>query len=101
MKTARPLRPIEHEAANHTCLRWKVAHPVLGRPWASTSDVAPPDGAMADYMASLDKVIARPDRLFLPGDGGAVAEPQRLMRGLKAQRKMRERAILERLAAGD
>ena len=63
----------------------------------STSIVAPPDGAMADYMASLDKLLARRDRVFLPGHGGPVAHPAKFMRGLKAHRKMRERAILERL----
>jgi glyoxylase-like metal-dependent hydrolase (beta-lactamase superfamily II) len=91
-------------AANHavfaldgTGILFSADH-VMG--W-STSIVAPPDGAMADYMASLDKLIARPDRLFLPGHGGPVREPQKFMRGLKAHRRMRERAILERLAAGD
>ena len=68
--------------------------------WA-TSIVAPPDGAMGDYMRSLDRLLARDDRLFLPGHGGPVADPQPYLRGLKAHRKMRERAILERLAAGD
>jgi glyoxylase-like metal-dependent hydrolase (beta-lactamase superfamily II) len=67
----------------------------------STSIVAPPDGAMADYMASLDKLLARHDRMFLPGHGGPVTEPRKFMRGLKTHRKMRERAILERLAASD
>jgi glyoxylase-like metal-dependent hydrolase (beta-lactamase superfamily II) len=67
----------------------------------STSIVAPPDGAMADYMASLDKLLERDDRVFLPGHGGAVTQPAAFLRGLKAHRKMRERAILERLRSGD
>ncbi|MBZ9883174.1 MBL fold metallo-hydrolase [Mesorhizobium sp. CA10] len=67
----------------------------------STSIIAPPDGAMADYMSSLDKLLARDDRLLLPGHGGPVAAPQSFMRGLKTHRKMRERAILERIRAGD
>lgn len=67
----------------------------------STTIVAPPDGAMSDYMASLDKLLARDDRLFLPGHGGPVRSPQAFMRGLKAHRKMRERAIIERLRIGD
>lgn len=67
----------------------------------STSIVAPPDGAMADYMRSLDRLIARGDRLLLPGHGGPVAAPRSFMRGLKTHRKMRERAILERIRAGD
>ena len=68
--------------------------------WA-TSIVAPPDGAMADYMRSLDRLIERDDRLLLPGHGGPVTAPRKFMRGLKTHRKMRERAILERIAKGD
>ena len=68
--------------------------------WA-TSIVAPPDGAMADYMTSLDRLIARGDRLLLPGHGGPVTAPRSFMRGLKTHRKMRERAILERIRGGD
>ena len=68
--------------------------------WA-TSVVAPPDGAMADYMRSLDTLLARDDRLYLPGHGGPVREPAAFVRALKAHRKMRERAVLERLRSGD
>jgi glyoxylase-like metal-dependent hydrolase (beta-lactamase superfamily II) len=68
--------------------------------WATTI-VAPPDGSMADYMRSLDKLLARDDRLFLPGHGGPVREPAAFLRGLRAHRRMRERAVLERIRAGD
>ncbi|TIO07238.1 MAG: MBL fold metallo-hydrolase [Mesorhizobium sp.] len=68
--------------------------------WA-TSIVAPPDGAMADYMISLDRLIERGDHLLLPGHGGPVTAPRSFMRGLKSHRKMRERAILERIRSGD
>lgn len=67
----------------------------------STTIVAPPDGAMADYMASLDRLLERDDRLYLPGHGGPVRTPRPFVRALKAHRRMRERAILERLRAGD
>ena len=67
----------------------------------STSIVAPPDGAMRDYMASLDRMLARDDRLYLPGHGGAVTRPKAFVRALIAHRHMRERAILDRLAAGE
>lgn len=67
----------------------------------STSIVAPPDGAMSDYMASLDRVLARDDRVYLPGHGGPVNQPAPFVRGLKAHRKMRERAVLERVRNGD
>lgn len=91
-------------AANHTAFALEdtgilfSADHVMG--W-STTIVAPPDGAMADYMASLDKLLAREDRIFFPGHGGPIKEPARFMRGLKAHRKMRESAIVERLKAGD
>ncbi|WP_349437672.1 MBL fold metallo-hydrolase [Pararhizobium sp. A13] len=68
--------------------------------WA-TSIVAPPDGSMTDYMASLEKLLDRDDRLYLPGHGGPVTEPAAFLRGLRAHRRMRERAVLERVRAGD
>jgi len=67
----------------------------------STSIVAPPDGSMADYMESLDRLIARDDRLLLPGHGGPVTEPSTFLRALKAHRLKREQAVLARVAAGD
>lgn len=68
--------------------------------WATTI-VAPPDGSMSDYMTSLDKLLKRDDRLFLPGHGGPVRDPKAFMRGLRTHRRMRERAVLERIKAGD
>lgn len=68
--------------------------------WA-TSIVAPPDGSMNDYMRSLEKLLQRDDSIYLPGHGGAVTKPAAFVRGLRAHRKMRERAILERILQGD
>ena len=68
--------------------------------WA-TSIVAPPDGAMSDYMASLDKLLERRDRLYLPGHGGPVSEPAQFARALRTHRRMREDAVLDRLRKGD
>ncbi|MBB4288807.1 hydroxyacylglutathione hydrolase [Rhizobium leguminosarum] len=67
----------------------------------STSIVAPPDGSMADYMTSLDRLIEREDGLLLPGHGGPVTEPARFLRALKAHRLRREQAVLARVQAGD
>lgn len=67
----------------------------------STTVVAPPDGSMAAYMASLDTLAARPEQVYLPGHGGPVTDAAGFLRGLKAHRKMREAAILDRLARGD
>lgn len=68
--------------------------------WA-TSIVAPPDGSMSDYMSSLDKLLTREDQLYYPGHGGAVTRPAAFVRGLRTHRKMRERAVLERIRQGD
>jgi glyoxylase-like metal-dependent hydrolase (beta-lactamase superfamily II) len=68
--------------------------------WA-TSIVAPPDGAMSDYMQSLAMLMERDEKLYLPGHGGVIGKPQSYLRGLQTHRKMRERAILERLGKGD
>lgn len=68
--------------------------------WA-TSIVAPPDGAMSDYMASLDRLGERDDAIYHTGHGGPVRNPRAFLRGLRTHRRMRERAILERLKAGD
>ncbi len=68
--------------------------------WA-TSIVAPPDGSMNDYMASLEKLLTRDDHVYLPGHGGAVTKPAAFVRGLRAHRRMRERAIFERIIQGD
>ncbi|MEL6919642.1 MAG: MBL fold metallo-hydrolase [Pseudomonadota bacterium] len=68
--------------------------------WATTI-VAPPDGAMSDYMASLERLEGLDHTTYLPGHGGAVTNPKPFLRGLKAHRRMRERAILARLEKGD
>lgn len=66
----------------------------------STSVIAPPDGSMAAYMASIETLRGMEHRLYRPGHGGPVTEPQRFLRGLVQHRRQREAAILNRLAAG-
>ena len=65
----------------------------------STTVVAPPDGDMADYMASLDKLYGREDRIYYPAHGPAVERPRQLVRGMIGHRRQRERQILNLLAA--
>ena len=67
----------------------------------STTVVAPPDGDMADYMASLDAVIARDFTTIWPTHGPPVREPQPFLAAYRAHRLAREAQVLERLAAGD
>jgi glyoxylase-like metal-dependent hydrolase (beta-lactamase superfamily II) len=67
----------------------------------STSIVAPPDGAMGAYLASLEKLIAREDdRAYWPGHGGPVSDPRRFTRALLSHRRQRETQIIEFLAKG-
>jgi glyoxylase-like metal-dependent hydrolase (beta-lactamase superfamily II) len=67
--------------------------------WA-TSVVAPPDGAMSDYMTSLAKLGARAEEVYLPGHGGAIREARRFVRYYIDHRHGREASILHRLAKG-
>ena len=68
--------------------------------WATTI-VAPPDGSMSDYMESLDRLAERPETIYLPGHGGPVMDAPSFVRGLKAHRRMREAAIVDRIGRGD
>jgi glyoxylase-like metal-dependent hydrolase (beta-lactamase superfamily II) len=59
----------------------------------STSVVVPPDGDMADYMASLNLLQTREDRVYYPAHGPAIDKPRQLVRGMIGHRMMRERQI--------
>jgi glyoxylase-like metal-dependent hydrolase (beta-lactamase superfamily II) len=67
----------------------------------STTVVAPPDGSMRAFMASLDTLLGRSDAIYWPGHGGPVQQPQRFVRALAHHRRQREQAILARVRAGD
>ena len=67
----------------------------------STSIVAPPDGSMVDYMASLERLAARPEQLYLSGHGPEIHDAPRYARFLARHRKAREASILHRLAKGE
>lgn len=67
----------------------------------STSVVAPPDGSMRSYMASLRKLHDRGDAIYWPGHGGPVLNPRAFVKALLVHRQWREAAILRRVAAGD
>jgi glyoxylase-like metal-dependent hydrolase (beta-lactamase superfamily II) len=67
----------------------------------STSVISPPDGDMGCYMASLDKLLGRPDTVYWPTHGPAITEPQAHVRAFIAHRREREAGILECLTAGD
>ena len=66
----------------------------------STSVVSPPDGDMAQYMASLTKLLARPDQLYYPTHGAPIARPQAYVEQLLEHRREREEQVLASLREG-
>jgi glyoxylase-like metal-dependent hydrolase (beta-lactamase superfamily II) len=90
-------------ASNHMAFALEEEHAlfsgdhVMG--W-STTVVAPPDGDMADYMNSLDAVIARGFRTIWPTHGAPITEPEAFLQAYKSHRLAREAQVLERLAGG-
>jgi len=81
--------------SNHLCLALADAlftgDHVMG--W-STTVVFPPDGDMGDYMASLEKLRQRADRIYYPAHGPAVTNPQQYVRHLMGHRLQREKQIV-------
>lgn len=82
--------------SNHLCFAYEGAlitgDHVMG--W-STTVVVPPDGDMAAYMQSLDKLRRRDDRIYYPAHGPAVTNPQQYVRSLIGHRLQREKQILK------
>src|SRR6202140_3291241 len=90
--------------ANHLAFAWPdrkmlfVGDHVMG--W-STSIVAPPDGSMIDYMASLEKLTQRGEKLYFSGHGPEIPDGPQYVRFLIRHRQAREASILHRLAKGE
>jgi glyoxylase-like metal-dependent hydrolase (beta-lactamase superfamily II) len=90
--------------ANHMAFAWKergilfAGDHVMG--W-STTIVAPPDGSMVDYMASLAKLSRRGEQIYLSGHGPEIRDGPRFARYLVRHRRAREASILHRLAKGE
>ncbi|MEM9278551.1 MAG: MBL fold metallo-hydrolase [Pseudomonadota bacterium] len=89
---------------NHTCFALLDTEMLFSgdhvMAWA-TSIVAPPDGSMSDYMASLSKMAERKETIYFPGHGGRLEKAPEFVRALRAHRKMRETAVLSRVRAGN
>lgn len=60
----------------------------------NTTVIAPPEGDMGDFIASLERLMQRHDKVFLPGHGGRIETPQRVVRAYITHRKWREQNIL-------
>jgi hydroxyacylglutathione hydrolase len=67
--------------------------------WASTL-IAPPDGRMADWRASVVRLRDLGTARFLPGHGDPVTDPAGRANALLRHRAGREGAVLDALRAG-
>jgi len=89
--------------SNHMCFALKeeqalfTGDHVMG--W-STTVVTPPDGDMAQYMASLKKLLARDDRVLYPTHGGPVRDPKPFIQAYIDHRLEREAQIVACLRDG-
>ena len=90
--------------ANHMAFAFKEANVLFSgdhvMAW-STPVVAPPDGSMGDYMASLQKLAKRSEPVYFPGHGPAVRNAPRFVAAYILHRKAREASILNRLRKGE
>jgi glyoxylase-like metal-dependent hydrolase (beta-lactamase superfamily II) len=66
----------------------------------NTTVIAPPEGNMAQFLASLERLMQRHDKMFLPGHGGRIQTPQRVVKAYMMHRKWREQTILACLDEG-
>ncbi len=67
--------------------------------WNSTL-VSVPDGSMADYLASLRKLIGLGARRYVPAHGGPIADGAGFARALLAHRELRNRQIADAVSGG-
>ncbi len=66
----------------------------------NTTIVAPPEGHMGRYIGSLEKLMKRHDKVFLPAHGGRIETPQRVVKAYIMHRKWREGSIYTCLEEG-
>lgn len=89
--------------SNHLCFALReeqalfTGDHVMG--W-STTIISPPDGDMAAYMISLEKLLARGDKRLIPCHGPVIEDPAPFLRALIAHRKAREAKILQAVQDG-
>ncbi|NNE74790.1 MAG: MBL fold metallo-hydrolase [Acidimicrobiales bacterium] len=90
--------------SNHLCFALTAEHAlfsgdhVMG--W-STTIIPPPDGSMASYLDSLDKVLRRTEDLYYPTHGPPIPNAHPFVTSLRDHRLERERQIIDQLAQGE
>jgi glyoxylase-like metal-dependent hydrolase (beta-lactamase superfamily II) len=66
----------------------------------NTTVIAPPEGDLAQFLTSLERLMQRHDKVFLPAHGGRIETPQRVVKAYIMHRKWREQTILACLEEG-
>ena len=66
----------------------------------NTTVIAPPEGNLGMFLTSLERLMQRHDKMFLPAHGGRIQTPQRVVRAYIMHRKWREQTILACLDDG-
>lgn len=88
---------------DHLCFAWPEAGALFSGDtlmgWATTM-ISPPDGDLAAFLASLDRLAARPEATYHPGHGAPLRDPAGMIAWQRAHRREREAQILAALAAG-
>jgi glyoxylase-like metal-dependent hydrolase (beta-lactamase superfamily II) len=90
-------------APDHLCYEFAPANAlfsgdhVMG--W-NTSVIAPPEGHMDSYLASLHRLLEHDHQVYFPGHGGRIEQPQRLVKAFIMHRRWRENEIIEAMRAG-
>jgi glyoxylase-like metal-dependent hydrolase (beta-lactamase superfamily II) len=89
-------------ASNHLCYLLEEERMLLSGDHimqGSTVVIRPPDGDMAAYLASLEKVKALRLKSIAPGHGHLIEDPKRVLQWYIDHRLEREQEILDALAA--
>jgi len=86
---------------NHMCFadkdRMFCGDHVMG--WA-TSLVSPPDGDLTQFMASCERLLKHPARIYYPGHGAPIEAPHDRLSWLISHRREREAQIVMTLDRG-
>ncbi len=88
---------------DHACFYWPetgalfTGDTILGE---GTSMIAPPEGDMAAYLASLERLRGLESEVIYPGHGPVIHETERVIEEYIAHRMEREQQVIEALAAG-
>lgn len=85
---------------DHVCYGWSETEMLFSGDhimgW-STTIISPPHGSITDFMASLRRLKSRDEKVFYPGHGDCVLDPQEMIRYQELHRIEREQQILYQL----